>query len=93
MLTKSAHKFAAVLAEWMKIHAPTGPKAALALNVRHQVVYAWLAGSNLPPRLTAERIADRMRMPDLPAQIARERKARRRAAERRTPARRTGAAS
>jgi hypothetical protein len=81
-LPKSAKKFSKTLSGFMQRESLTGPKAAERLDVLHQAIYRWLGGKNLPPRRQAERLAERMKMPDLPAAIDRERQRNRRAAAR-----------
>ncbi len=79
-LPKSAKKFSETLSSYMQRESLTGPKAAARLDVLHQAIYRWLGGKNLPPRRQAERLAERMKMPGLPAAIERERQANRRQA-------------
>lgn len=62
-----ARRLPTILAEFLsarRLHG-RGPDAAKLLGVRHTTFYGWLSGAHVPPRPAAERLAKKLRRPDL----------------------------
>lgn len=70
------------LASFLEAKGVKGDAAAALLGVTRGAVIAWLAGTSLPPRNQAERLAKKLGQADLPASVHAERQRRNRAKKR-----------